>query len=458
MRALIVAAIFVVAEPLASAQPAPTPQPADAPEPVEDAPNVPRPDELAARIEELEARQETLEAKQRKTAGTHEQVQSLLPLRRFITVFIDVGAFAVGGDGSGIRPDLGHLYYPRYRDRLAGEWTFMGDPLSTAINSLGEPADTATSRELHDDTVDSRGHASLIVSSVGLAIGKDVSHGISVASLVELLPRPGHDILDIELAHIDYRPSNERDLLISLGKIDSVLGVEYRSQDAPRRLGVTPSLICRYTCGRPLGVSARLVDGRLSASASITNGDNFEERFEPHLLKASVLPTVAGHLQWMLPLGQGLEVGASGAVGPQDNQRERSTLQWHVGFDLRLRDLDHFDVAAEYVQGLQQGRTTTDIACNDAPCLRYKGAYVLVDRRMNAWLTPYVRVDWRDAVHQSGVDFVYESHTLRSTLGAHVELTSRILAKLEYTFNRELGAGPEFPDDVLTSSVVVATD
>ena len=77
---------------------------------------------------------------------------------------------------------------------------------------------------------------------------------------------------------------------------------------------------------------------------------------------------------------------------------------------------------------------------------------------MNGWLTPYVRVDWRDAVHQSGVDFVYEAHTLRSTLGVHLEMTSRILAKVEYTFNRELGAGPEFSDDVFTSSVVVATD
>ena len=35
-------------------------------------------------------------------------------LRRFITVYVDVGAFAVGGDGSGIRSDIGHIYYPKY--------------------------------------------------------------------------------------------------------------------------------------------------------------------------------------------------------------------------------------------------------------------------------------------------------------------------------------------------------
>ena len=99
--------------------------------------------------------------------------------------------------------------------------------------------------------------------------------------------------------------------------------------------------------------------------------------------------------------------------------------------------------------------------CNVAPCLRYKGAYLLVDRRVNSWLTPYVRLDWRDAVHTNGAMtnmFVYESHVWRATLGVHLELTNRILAKVEYTFNRELDDIPDFPDDVLTSSIVVATE
>src|SRR5262249_51181023 len=153
---------------------------------------------------------------------------------------VDAGAFAVGGDGSGIRSDYGHLYYPRYANTISGQWVFMGDPLSTTINSLGEPADTSDSREIKTDTVNSSGRPSLIVNSVGLSIGKDVGHDISVAVLAELLPRPDHDILDVELANIQWRPPLDTgDLVVFAGKIDSVLGVEYRNQDAFKRLGVT---------------------------------------------------------------------------------------------------------------------------------------------------------------------------------------------------------------------------
>ncbi|MCX5742756.1 MAG: hypothetical protein NT062_09695 [Proteobacteria bacterium] len=419
-------------------------------------------DELLERIAHLEARDRDHARTERAVAATHKEVQTLLPLRRFITVFVDVGAFAVAGDGSGIRSDRDHVLYPEYVDRVPGEWVFMGDPLSTAINSNGEPASTSNSRELDTDTI--HGTSGLIVNAIGLSIGKDVGHGVAIASLVEVLPRPGQNLLDVELAHVDYRPSDELDLVISAGKIDSVLGIEYRSQDALRRLGVTPSLLCRYTCGRPLGLEARLVQGRLSTSASITNGDNFEQRFTPaHALRANALPTVAGHVQWVLPVGQGdgqgVELGVSGALGPQDDQPMTSIAQWHVGLDVRVRNVRRWNVSAEYVQGLQQGFTSSPTAaCNVAACLRYKAAYVLVDRPVKPWFVPYVRVDWRDALHEHGVEFVYESHTLRATLGMHLEMTSRIIGKLEYTFNRELGRIPAFPNDVITTSVVVATD
>ncbi|HET9990545.1 MAG TPA: hypothetical protein VFQ65_18580, partial [Kofleriaceae bacterium] len=262
----------------------------------------------------------------------------------------------------------------------------------------------------------------------------------------------------IERAQIEYRPLDDGSVVISAGKIDSVLGVEYRAQDAPSRLGVTPSLVCRYTCGRPLGVDARYVRGPLSMSAELADSDLFVDRFEPHpSLHPTAAPTGAGHVQWTFPVGDGLELGISGALGPQANQSNASLVQWHLGFDARLRGIAGFDVTAEYVQGRQPGATMT-VPCDLAPCLHYKGGYVLVDRRVNSWLIPYVRADWRDAVHAEGVQFLYEVHVARATLGARFAVTSRILAKLEYTFNRELGNIPEFPDDILTSSLVVATD
>jgi hypothetical protein len=446
----------------------PPPEPAR-PEPatLETSPAIP--EDLAGRLEELEAETRKLERLARDGARAREQVAAMSWLPRYITAFIDVGAFAVGGNGSGIRSDSLHIHYPRYRNTVSGQWVFMGDPFSTAINSLGEPADTSSSRENTHDTIHSQGRPSLIVNALGLGISKTIAGGVSISALAELLPRPGPDHIDVPLAHIDYRPSDDIDLVISAGKIDSVLGVEYRVQDAPRRPGVTPSLICRYTCGRPLGIEARLVRGRLSTSAAITNGDSFDERFAPDdELKANQLPTVSGHVQWMLPLGQGLELGVSGMVGPQDRQPSLSVHQWHYGLDAKLRDLRHWNIAAELVQGRQQGRTSGDPArdrmlgierpsCDLAQCLSYKGAYVLVDRRVNTWLTPYIRIDWRDAVLERGADFVYESHTLRTTTGVHLEITSRIVGKIEYTWIHELEV-PQFPHDVITSSIVVSTD
>lgn len=443
---------------LAHAQPEPEPEPE--PEPAAPPPVVPDPAELAKRIDDLERRSDHMDVIDQRVQTMSERIQTLLPLRRFISAYIDVGWFAVGGDGSGVRSDIGHREISNY-EMVPAQWVLIGDPLSTAINALGEPADLGVSRALKNDTVNSEGHPGFIVNSLALDVSRTIGKGFSISALAELLPRPGPDILEVELAHIDYRPTNQHDLVLSVGKVDSVLGVEYRSQDAPRRMTVTPSLTCRYTCGRPYGIQARLVEGRLSASAAITNGDNFAERFEPdRQISFGKIPTVAGHLQWMLPVGQGLEVGVSGAAGPQDDQSSEHVHQWHYGVDLKLVDYHDIDVAAEYVQGKQQGSAFGSepmTHCTAAQCLTYKAAYVLVDWRANKWLAPYARVDWRSARHQDGIDFLYVTRTLRATVGVHAEITKRIIVKAEYTANRELGTF-QFPNDVLTSSLVVSTE
>jgi hypothetical protein len=95
--------------------------------------------------------------------------------------------------------------------------------------------------------------------------------------------------------------------------------------------------------------------------------------------------------------------------------------------------------------------------CSIAQCLRYKAAYGLASYRATRRLTPYARVDWRDARHQRGIDFLYVSRVVRGTVGAQLAVTSRILGKIEYTYNHEL-LGPQFPNDVLTTSIVVSTE
>jgi hypothetical protein len=459
------------------APPDPEPEPELVPEPVPPAPpppaidpDMPTPDELAERFEALEQTTKQLQREQRGYEETKKVVEKMGPLGRSVAIaaFVDVGAFAVAGNGAGIRSDFLHQHYPGYRNSVSGQWVFMGDPFTTMINSLGDPAETADSREVENDAINSSGRPSVIVNTIGLAIGKAVRDDVWINALAQLLPRPGDDIVEISYARVTYKPSPKHDFYLDAGKIDSVLGVEYRAQDAHRRLTVTPSLICRYTCGRPIGIDARYIGTRTQASAAIINGDNFEERFSPDPeLRANRLPTLAGHLEYKLPVGQALWVGASGAVGPQDGQSDLGTMQWHVGIDLNLIDLRGFDATAELVQGKQQGRTSGNLVadqmtgldragCDVAECLDYKGAYVLVSRRFARWI-PYARFDWREATHQRGADFVYEARSIRGTFGLHVDLNSHIRMKVEYNWNHELGV-PRFPHDVVTSSIVVMTD
>jgi hypothetical protein len=412
-------------------------------------------------VDDLQDKIDTLERKQQSQQDEIDQLKQNEKDRNWLlgllSAYVDVGAFAVGGDGSGIRSDVGNLYFPKYRGTTPGQWVFMGDPRSTAINALGEPADTSDSRELTNDTIHSGGRPTVLVNSIGLSVGKAFEpQGIYVTAFAGLLPRASGDILDVELANIKYRPSQSLDLVIEAGKIDSVLGVEYRTQDAPNRIMVTPSLIARYTTGRPYGVDFRMTRGQLVLSGALTNGNMMDHRFErEHSLHSTWVPNAAGHIQYKIP--GGLKVGVSAAAGPQDDQSSTSVAQWHIGADVSLVDYHGWDMVAEYVQGIQQGWTEVS-PCDVTACLDYKGAYVLVDRAIQPWAIPYVRVDWRDAVHKHEPQFVYESHVVRATIGAHFEMTSRILAKIEYTFNHELDGIPQFADDIVTSSLVVSTD
>jgi hypothetical protein len=407
-----------------------------------------------------------LEALEDDVAYTQKQVESLLPLAGRITGYLDVGFFHVGGDGSGLRADLGNVHFPEYADEIAGgSWVFMGDPLSTAVNARGEPADTGESRAVTHDPIDSRGKASFIVNAINVALFAGIGAEVTLNALIDVVPR-GRDVtdasgtalgdfLDVKLAYAEWRRPW---ISLSAGRFDPVLGFEYRVQEAPDRLTVTPSLICRYTCGRPLGLKARarFLDEALVVNVAVTNGSSFWEGFGiSDDIDRNDVKTVSGRLSVRFPVGRGLELGASGAIGAQDAQGDDSVLQWHAGGDLHLewRDLE---VTAEYVKGKAPGAEEEGRpACFAAPCLDYQGAYGLVGYRATNWLVPFARLDWRDALHRSGASFIYVSELVRATAGVRLELGTAVVVKAEYTVNRELGQIPQFANDVLTSSMVV---
>ncbi len=447
----------------------PEPAPAVTPSPADD---------TKRRLDELERQnaklRDELEQLKEDHAFVEKRVEQLMPVKDKITGYLDFGFFYVQGNGSGIRNDTGFDHFPEYRGVVPEQWVFMGDPLSTAINSRGEPPALGGSRAITFDPIKNGGQPSFIMNSLNLSLLHGIGTTVTLNAAVDFVPRGRNpsdssqvglgDYIDAKLGYAEWKPTatEQYGLALSAGKFDSVLGIEYRNQDAPDRMGVAPSLICRYTCGRPLGLKARakFLDERLIAALSITNGSNFVEMFPFYdEIDHNAIKTVSGRVSYRIPIaGQGIEVGTSGAYGAQDLQTDNSVSQWHFGFDARV-DYKDLDVRAEFVQGKAQGKTDDsggNIApCNVAPCLKYKGAYGLVGYRLFNWLTPYSRVDWRDALHQSGASFVYISQLMRVTAGLRFEIGTNVIVKTEYTLIQELGRVPNFPDDVFTSSMVV---
>ncbi|HKQ70945.1 MAG TPA: outer membrane beta-barrel protein [Polyangiaceae bacterium] len=422
-----------------------------------------------ARLRELERQNRLLREDLERLKADHDftktRVEQVMPLTNRISGYLDLGFFYVQGNGSGVRRDAGNVRFPEYAS--AGQWVFGGDPLSTAVNARGEPASTGESRAILWNPIKAGGSPTFIANALNVGLFTGVGDDLTVNGMFDLVPR-GRDVsdgaglflgdfLDVKLAYVDYSPVPGV-FSISAGKFDSVIGREYRTKESPDRLTVTPSLICRYTCGHPIGVKARLrlFDETLVLHTAITNGSNGVETFTLYNeVDTNGQPTASSRLSYRFPGAAHFEMGASGAYGAQDVQTNPAVKQWHYGFDAHL-DWKGLDFTAEVVKGHAPGASVPgESPCSVAQCLRYQGAYGQLGYRVNNWFIPFVRWDYRDALHQHGASFVYVSQLMRATGGVRLELGTNVILKAEYTLNRELGRVPEFKNDIFTSALVV---
>lgn len=447
------------------------------PEPDETSSDIQREERLLRieqRLRELEQQnarlREELEQLRDDNDFAAQQLDRIAPLTGRFSGYLDFGFFYVQGNGSGIRSDIGNQYFPEYTGVVPDSWVFYGDPLATTINSRGDPADTELSRAVVFDAVQSNGNATFLVNALNFAIVAGIGDNLSLNSSIDFVPRGRNvsddndrafgDFVDIKLAYLEYAvPTDRFRLNLYAGKFDSVLGFEYRMREAPDRIGVAPSLLCRYTCGTPLGLKARaqFLDDAITLNIALTNGSHGMEQFPIYdEVDSNQFKTIAGRLSAKAPVGAGLEVGVSGSFGAQDQQNDDSVYHWHYGIDLSL---DWHDIlfTGEVVQGQMYGQTAPESVspCDLGPCLRYKGAYAQLGYRFLNWLLPYARVDFRDALHQNGASFVYITELLRVTGGARFEIGTHVIVKAEYSLIRELGKAPEFPNDVFTSSMIL---
>lgn len=481
------------AQPVEPPVPVPDPAPAPAPPAEEPPPADPAAEpapadadaEADARMRALEERltkvEEELELAKDDRAYLEEKLAALAPLQGRFGGYLDLGFFATTGNGAGTRADLLQTYFPEYIGRVPGSWVFMGDPMSTQINSRGDVADTGESRALVFDPINSRGKSTFLVNALNLNLFTGLGETAQFNASVDLVPRARDvsdpsglfvgDYIDVKLAYGEWRPrvggeEASWDLMIQAGKFDSVLGFEYRTLESPDRVGITPSLICRYTCGRPIGLKARaqFLDESLIANVAVTNGSHFHEGFPfANEIDSNHMKTAAGRLSYVI--AKKVEVGVSGAWGAQDYQTSSDIRQWHAGVDVHA-ELKDLELTAEFVRGRAKGQTS-DIGprCDLAPCLKYYGGYLLAAYRVTNVFIPYLRSDFRDAMHWAGASFVYISQATRFTLGLRAEIGTRVIVKAEGTLNREMDPEqllggtatriPTIPNDVFTTSLVI---
>lgn len=460
--------------PPATTPPGTTP-PATPTPPVTATPPAPVPQLDTERLEKLEEEnaklKEELEFLREDHEYIEEKVGKMSALSVKLTGFLDFGFFGVVGDGPGIVADLGHENFPEYEGEggVQDSWVFMGDPLSTMINARGEPANTGDSKAIAFDPIHATG-PTFIVNSLNVGLLSEIGEKAVFIAKLDVIPRSRDvsepdglflgDYLDLRLAYLEYRlAKGSTKLDLQAGKFDSVVGFEYRSQEAPSRIEVTPSLICRYTCGYPLGVKARarFFDDALVLNVAVTNGSQFSEGFALYNeIDTNNFKTGSARLSYRLPFVKELELGVSGMWGAQDNQDSDDVWQWLWGADLHFHR-HNLVFRAEYVKGRANGEQDPagPAKCDKSECLEFQGAYGLLGYRASNVTMPYVRVDWRDALHRDAAAFVYISELWRATLGLRFTFTENLIFKAEFTSNNELGRIPKAVNDVFTSSLVV---
>jgi hypothetical protein len=381
--------------------------------------------------------------------------------------YVDFGFFVPQADGVGFVQDYGNAQFPRYAGKYA--WVFLGDILSTSVNSRGEAASLGHPPGVtRFDSVNSKGAPGFILNEANVTLRVGLHHHAILTTSLNFVPRSGSDFalgdfFDLDLAQLEWVASDAPEdpkLSFFVGKIDPVFGIEYKQRKANQRFGITPSLAQRYTSGTQLGLKARtkLLGDALILAAAVTNGSSTTEQFHFHdEVDSNAGKTVTGRAALHLPLdgilgelGGALEIGASGEWGAQDRATDNEGKMWFVGADLEYARSD-FAIRAEVLKGRAPGSPIENVYR-----LELNGAaYIEMTYMLLEWLGFLARGELRDAFVSLGSERAYLTKSWRFTGGGRVVINENLLVKAEYLHNGEYGGIPQIKNDVFTSSFLV---
>jgi hypothetical protein len=378
--------------------------------------------------------------------------------------YVDVGFARAQGNGSSFR--AGDTRIPA---------DYGVDTFAPAVNSRGDVA-----------SLDAGGRFVNGFLPYSMEIGNKASFFINTVNADVLYTPPGAPLLFFVRAQLLPRFSNgsktrvvleqafgritpfkSQELALTVGKFDSVFGIEYLENQANLRIGITPSLIARYTTGQSIGAKAFYrvqIPGLLSAislNAAVTNSGNWVESLQTPDISLTGVPNGTARLGYELNLlAFQVKLGASGLYGPRNDQRSSAARQRAWGVDGRVI-FGWVSLSGEYINlredagvapGKFNGTGEYPLASGFSVDGFYNQAAVAIPTGATGLQTAtvYFRYDRRHAEFEGFGPIL----TSRVTIGTRLDLWSALALKAEYLFNRENAGAPTVPNDVFTSSIV----
>jgi len=404
-----------------------------------------------------------------------------------ITGYVDVGFAKAQGDGTSFPSSYRALPPP-------GPPDYFVDPFAPAVNARGEAASTALppgtmAGGFLPRSAGIGGKPSFLINTADVDLRYTAPElPILIFTRLQVIPRlydPAtsqgvlggeYTRLFLEQAFGRITPIKSAELAISVGKFDSVFGIEYLDNQANFRVGVTPSLLARYTTGQSTGVKVFYryqlipIASAISLNVAATNSGTFVEALQGPSASLTGRPVGAARLGYELNLARvSLKLGASAVYGPRNDQSATTAAtQRLLGVDVRLV-VPTLTIAGEYVDIEEEGGD--EIAAMPVPKLAGTGPYPEVAEfyAHGFWLqaaeelplpidpalfraTLYARYEQRhaDFPGYAGADIEVD----RITAGLNLGLGESLQVKAEYLVNREVEGAPQVANNVFTSSAV----
>jgi hypothetical protein len=379
--------------------------------------------------------------------------------------YVDVGFADVQGNGTS---------FAASDTRLPAD--YGADAFATAVNSRGDVASIDAGGRFTNGflprSVGIGGNPSFLLNTVSFDMRYEgPAAPVMVFSRVQLLPRfderGSETRLHLEQAFGRITPFRTVELHLSVGRFDSVFGIEYLENQANLRTGITPSLLARYTTGTPLGVKAlyRLqiapIWSALSLNVAATNGGTFVEALQPQELSLTGQPVASGRLGYELDLpGFQLKLGGSALYGGRNDQRDREARQKALGADLRLV-FAGFTLGGELLRvdedrGPGAEKLTGTGVYTGASAFHVRGAYLFLSYELPFTLGPlrkttlYGRGERRHAWFEGFLPVTM----YRLTGGVRLDLWDTLALKGEYLRHLERDGAAPVNNDVIAASAV----